>query len=921
MTIDLISDHIHLTNSRKIELDELSETRALDEKISKIAAIEISNFRSLDAHAKFEVAKYCAKKNGWDTVRNIDLFGLSDEHVVEIVKYLAQSGGSIPSYIKKFPFTEEIRFAIAKLCAQGSAMDTAEHIKDFDLTEEHRYEIAKLCAAQDGWRTSLYFDRFEISPDKQEWRIDIAKLSAQNCGHHTAHLIWEYGIESEDARFEIAIICVENSGASGASISEFKLNEDRNFELAKMCAIKDPYTMSRHIGFCKFQSEERRFEIAKLCALRSEYTPEHINNFDLTDDHLYEIAKICARKNGYKTATYFQNFKIQDKSRQNSILALCLNQTPYCIEQCAVVNPDLKKWAEAVQEIRKNKHQDHLIPFLELIGQELDGCQFEWVKGFLEDVKDPHIRNELVANMAISFSLFRGQRGDRELRQTELSYLNKYRLVEAVYSMRAPHLYVKFIKEISEFSSDKTAKEIFEESYGIGNRPIFTLIHALLSSMGYRDFSFDSKMKLLKDNTKAVAFLELLHTLNHSSLDQADKINILKMLSDMKATDFHKSFKLISIILKLGQDHLLKNFDPANTSLTNLALKAVQNNLPIKGVEIETLLDTFAKFRNPEAIWIYLAGMKTLQDPKVMECLAEYASTVTDGTFLEKRYDLDLNPHLKTMGAEVVAKWRKPTVVVGVQENAGAFDPNKWLYTKLVTDDHMGVGRQVEVLGWAEVIPDDHADFKKACFAFADAKEKKNQLKYLGQMQAELEKIKPDCEFMNDIKGQFELLSRALPKGARVIDTDDAQHLLLCGTEVLGSCQRVDGSPELNKGLLGYLMNGQTRLIAVVNDQNQIVARSLIRLLWDGTQPVMFLERHYGMGDYQAAIEGLAKTKAKEMGLTLTSLESEGDRYPHSLESLGGRAPFEYCDGDSGVKANSVYTIRRANIIPPLVVA
>ena len=68
-----------------------------------------------------------------------------------------------------------------------------------------------------------------------------------------------------------------------------------------------------------------------------------------------------------------------------------------------------------------------------------------------------------------------------------------------------------------------------------------------------------------------------------------------------------------------------------------------------------------------------------------------------------------------------------------------------------------------------------------------------------------------------------------------IYETDNAEEILLSGSEVGGSCQILDGNPYYNKGLLGYLRHGQVRLIAVKRGDGSITARALIRLLWDGS--------------------------------------------------------------------------------------
>jgi hypothetical protein len=121
----------------------------------------------------------------------------------------------------------------------------------------------------------------------------------------------------------------------------------------------------------------------------------------------------------------------------------------------------------------------------------------------------------------------------------------------------------------------------------------------------------------------------------------------------------------------------------------------------------------------------------------------------------------------------------------------------------------------------------------------------------------------------------------------------------------------VDGDPKLNKGLLGYLMNGQTRLLAVVDKKGLIVARCMIRLLMDEQKnPVLFMEKLYGDANYKESIEEFARAKAKDMGLPLMtgSIMNSNMR----LKSLGGLAPYEYSDGAAGVigvQVDSEYTL------------
>ncbi|MBA3602599.1 MAG: hypothetical protein H0W50_02940 [Parachlamydiaceae bacterium] len=89
--------------------------------------------------------------------------------------------------------------------------------------------------------------------------------------------------------------------------------------------------------------------------------------------------------------------------------------------------------------------------------------------------------------------------------------------------------------------------------------------------------------------------------------------------------------------------------------------------------------------------------------------------------------------------------------------------------------------------------------------------------------------------FAHDIKGKIneKALSMAIGNNV-VIEMDDPIDILLCGTEVDGSCQRVDGDANLNKGLLGYSMDGKIKILAIKSAEGplgKINARCLLKVL------------------------------------------------------------------------------------------
>ena len=145
--------------------------------------------------------------------------------------------------------------------------------------------------------------------------------------------------------------------------------------------------------------------------------------------------------------------------------------------------------------------------------------------------------------------------------------------------------------------------------------------------------------------------------------------------------------------------------------------------------------------------------------------------------------------------------------------------------------------------------------------------------------------------------------------GFTIQETDNPEDLMLIGTET-PSCQMVTGNPQFNKCLLGYVVNGDS-LAIVIKKNNKIVARSILRLLWDETKqiPVLLQEKHYNNfkneTDLNKSIDLWAINKAKEMNLSLISKdiipEKDKTEYEGQVVYLGGKAPFIYFDSQEGV--------------------
>lgn len=155
--------------------------------------------------------------------------------------------------------------------------------------------------------------------------------------------------------------------------------------------------------------------------------------------------------------------------------------------------------------------------------------------------------------------------------------------------------------------------------------------------------------------------------------------------------------------------------------------------------------------------------------------------------------------------------------------------------------------------------------------------------------------------------------------------TDHWGDLLLIGTET-PSCQKIEGNVHYNKCLLAYEMDGKIQAIVIADENEKIIARSIVKLLYDeiADQWALFQERLYA-SDSDSELPQLIRQGciqyAKHLGIPLlfSAKDFKEDaklypRYPNCIKSLDCPAPYEYVDSLSGIQSRS-YTISDAHSI------
>jgi ankyrin repeat protein len=445
-----------------------------------------------------------------------------------------------------------------------------------------------------------------------------------------------------------------------------------------------------------------------------------------------------------------------------------------------------------------------------------------------------------------------------------------------------------------------------------------------------------------------------------------DKMTFLKNVTKNGFKNLEE-LSLVEVFLKLENYFVLREYISCKENplaFLKQEMRALfEKNLDLKDVQdVETKYkNTFGKFRNPAGIFIYAASLTQHRErTRVKQLLSTYVKDVLEGRFLEERYNIANSVHLKTIseidgGHELLETWKKGKEIpleelCEADSSTHSSKPNylEIFKQKIVTDHHLGEDWWKKYPYLSKVLKDNENLEDVISNLNEDLKTKKEEpseenLQEVALIEAQ-KKILILCqpevsldetllkelidffvgdELRNDLQG---LLTTPPPKSKKtsaytVCDTDDPQDIILMGQEIRGSCQRLGGDAHLNCGLLGPLLDGKYRIIAVKDTGGRLVARCLLKLLWDKElkKPVLFQERLYVNGRCNGHAEALNKMcllKAQEMNITLLNKESfsRGGTYPNAVSSIGGRSCFEYVDALGGVKTQ-VYDISSCTVI------
>jgi hypothetical protein len=809
----------------------------------------------------------------------------------------------------------------------------------------------------------------------------------------------EISAQSTCNDFEFAKACCSLVGG-WEIIPHFKnrLTQAQKFEVAKLAATENSSPVINHLGKLQL-SQEQNFEIAKLCATHWHVIPALMDKklcgkcpksllpnteieLDLLPEQKFEILKLCPEEHGeilmprlrYIGLNLEQNFEILKRYiPQNAVEAaenldkialspehqkeLALLTVAY--DACALsrvkeffTKKDFEPFAKLAMKLRCTlyltfNHLEGLLPQIEI----LDPSGPAFIANFKKFTNFEFLTKIIQQTISAIFVW------TQTLSSEELSWVKKENLLSYISDFKAPDLSPFLTYSAAEIIKNQKARENFnaiklkfEDKYPWTK--LFRIPLVVLKTSGIDSKILDSLITQINSfkelNTPALLSLirSLINLAKNTTLSIEEKTAILKTLAEGPLLQRAQEFLMI---LELGEIGLLKDL---SQGLPALAQDAFQKAVPFRLGALDNFAErynsTFGAYRQPEALKVYAGKMKATGDPAASSCLGEHVTSVFDGSYRQRRYALEGNPHLQKIPKEVLEKWQQNQQLPLLELLEGKALSHKeetmfqWLHTKLILDKHMSLNlfpslqnylscsteeersasyqNFVESMKNRKNLPQEQQKYlplQKKLLELARSQTKENSLRLLKELQKI--PLPEDCEFSNDLQAQITNFSKKVELGSvfTAHETDDPEDLLLCGTEVFESCQRIDGTPDLNRGLLGYLRHGQTRLLAIKGPDGKIEARALLRLLLDKEKPVLLLECFYGIHrpDFSKAIQLLAKKTAERLECPLTTIISRkeaGIPYSGSLVSEGGPAPYEYVDAVRNVRANGEFTIPKS---------
>ncbi|HEX4840092.1 MAG TPA: hypothetical protein VFU89_06590 [Rhabdochlamydiaceae bacterium] len=790
-------------------------------------------------------------------------------------------------------FNKIPRLIEEKIAGLGSTHQvTASALTKDELKLKASFERAKADAAKDGLGTTLWIQNYGITD--QNMLFEIAKIAAAQDGSGTSQNIKNYGITDQNMLFEIAkIAATQNGWGTSLWIQTYGIqNQSMLFEIAKIAAAQSGGGTSLSIQNYGIQDQNKLFEIAKIAAAQNgEETSTYIQYYGIQDQsRLFEIAKIAAAQNSLATIQNIQNYGLSSK-QQIEILQLSLT---YVFQSAS----------ETTNFLDLHKLTNHLVlvspPNQNLFEEFAKVCKMEIPFPFETPEKKEQLEQTFktafvnLKNLAIASGV-----SNKTLALMEDTIFNKH---TSLQQQRKDLLWLYTL--VIHYKLDLTQNAIkqsplCDESMGPLLNSILNTINPTLRSQATRalieGYNHPEKRTSLISLISALKE-ERLHLIILFGTVAGISPSMMKKICEELPKTKYKDAKLMAPINEIMGAVYQSSALSEKQRLLELIFAS-----PIKGDrEPKPAFDKrLAEYRNNQRNWI--AAMHSLLF-FAQETLLNQVTNTTElvnawQTFMGKTFYLKnefLDQFFPTFGYSK----RYPNALITYATRLQTLSPKDQLMALLGKFANSVLDK---------TFPQIRYDLTESVHLKSLFSENPELLK---QWQTAL---------------SIETEDSSLP--FTIEDTDAWEDLVLMGTEVNNSCQDILNNPTLNQCLLTAFLDGKVRLmVAREKETGKIIGRVVLRVLQDDKgKPVLFVDKLYTRNGVNSALicrnilEG-CKQKAQSMGIALAAsvIDYNGlttHKYPGTLNSLGGPAPYEYVDAMNGSQQNGTYSIPESYVL------
>jgi hypothetical protein len=755
----------------------------------------------------------------------------------------------------------------------------------------------------------------------EQIRIEIAKFLAINTEAKLPNYIQNYGIKDKSALIEIAKIEAKKDPiAVSRSIKNFKITDQSALiELAKLAADEDPVQLSWNIQNYGIKDQSALIEFAKLASAKNPYGLSwYIQNYGITDQSaLIAFARAAVSAKPLEILTYLDSFFLNENFQKTpEYKSLLFKALAYGMPQANNYSlslfRDFKKFIALTDGDSKIKLES------------LDALEF--FKFFKECTL------KLESSLSSDFKSLSPCKKALAYRNKQIAFLLISIFLSEAFNPTYQAAYKSLLgTTVTELLSIVPAKWMVEAK-------------TTLPSDGLLQFfkSFKHKLKDKDSGLMQMCLLTLSALEKFQGIAPERKFKLLSGICNRPKDDLAKVLEGLGYLYSFsmrGQFEILNGLDLTSPLISCKAafekLLTEDSFIHISDIpDFATLyFNSFDHTRIPLALEIYKAKLATLKNEPIRALLERFIRSVLLKTFNEERLRTDISPHLKTIEEKsslLFGTWKSlefsgPVGPSTVDVKQSRFSFRDFFETKL-HDGHWNQGGKdllpnLTAYLRKETIPNPSDSIPNTCKELIESTDlsKEEQIEKIQAILRTLTSLKlQGLELNNDLVG---LVTTLIDQGhadfrETAIFSQDWQDLLLAGTEVAGSCQRIDGNPRLNQCLLAYCMDGKNAMIATKGKDGKILARSMLRLLWSEQEqkPALFLDRLYPNlcpAERKSAIANAAIKCAQKLNCDLFTWWQDYPSTPDNviIESLEGPCPCDYADAAGGVMPDGIFKI------------